>query len=227
MACQAKAPAQEGDPSPAREGFQTPACEGARPRVVYLIGGIGSGKSSVVRILHGLGVPVYDLDQAGHEALRLPEVKGALRAAFGAGVFGADGEVVRRALAQAAFATPEGTVELNRVTTGAILKLMDGWLSRQAQAGSRVCVVEVSAYDGPGGRFPDPDEVLAVVAPPEARVARAVANGFDEADVRARMSRQATDDERRAWADEVVVNDGTLEDLRTAVEAWWAKRASA
>lgn len=193
----------------------------ARPRVVYVIGGIGSGKSSVARRLARLGAPVYDLDAAGHEALRLPAVKRELRAAFGAGVFDDDGEVARPRLAQAAFATPEGTAALNRVTTAAIVRLLDEWLDRQAAAGERVCVVEVSAYDGPHGRFPAPDETLAVVAPLEERVARAVAKGFGEADVRARIARQATDEERRAWADAVIVNDGTPEALDAAVDAWW------
>ncbi len=195
-----------------------------RPRVVYVIGGIGSGKSSVSRRLAQLGAPVYDLDAAGHEALRLPDVKRELRDAFGPGVFDEAGEVARARLAQAAFATPEGTAELNRVTTAAIVGLLDEWLARQAAAGERTCVVEVSAYDGPQGRFPAPDETLAVVAPLEARVARAVAKGFDEADVRARIARQATDDERRAWADAVIVNDGTPEELNAAVDARWQAR---
>lgn len=201
---------------------ETTSALGERPRTVYLIGGMGSGKSSVARILRELGVPVFDLDQAGHAALRLPEVKEELRSAFGAGAFDGEGEVVRSALAQAAFATPEGTAALNRATTRAILGLMEGWLAAQVPAS--VCVVEVSAYDGPGGRFPDPDEILAVVAPLEARVARAVAKGFDEADVRARISRQATDEERRAWADAVIANDGSVEDLHRAVESWWRSR---
>lgn len=195
-----------------------------RPCVIYVIGGIGSGKSSVSRRLAQLGAPVYDLDAAGHEALRLQDVKCALRAAFGTGVFDEAGEVARPRLAQAAFATPEGTAELNRVTTAAIVRLLDEWLARQAAAGERACVVEVSAYDGPQGRFPAPDETLAVVAPLEARVARAVAKGFSEVDVRARIARQATDDERRAWADAVIVNDGTPEDLDAAVDVWWRAR---
>lgn len=204
-------------------GPTTDAASGhsARPRVVYLIGGMGSGKSSVAARLRARGVPVYDLDEAGHEALRLPAVKGALRAAFGDGVLGADGEVARPTLARAAFATPEATEMLNRITTRAIVDLMEAWLRRQRTAGERRCVVEVSAYDGPDGRFPAPDEVLAVVAPLKTRVARAVAKGFSEADVRARISRQATDEERREWADVVIENDGSLAALERAVDAWW------
>lgn len=196
----------------------------ARPRVIYVIGGIGSGKSSVSRRLAQLGAPVYDLDAAGHEALRLPGVQRELREAFGAGVFDEAGEVARPRLAQAAFATPEGTAELNRITTAAIVRLLDAWLARQAAAGERACIVEVSAYDGPQGRFPAPDETLAVVAPLEERIVRAVAKGFDESDVRARIARQATDEERRAWSDAVIVNDGTPEELEAAVDAWWQAR---
>ena len=148
-------------------------------------------------------------------------MKRELRAAFGAGVFGDDGEVARPRLAQAAFATPEGTAALtprhhrrHRAPAGRVAR-------PPGCGGERACVVEVSAYDGPHGRFPAPDETLAVVAPLEERVARAVAKGFGEADVRARIARQATDEERRAWADAVIVNDGTTEALDAAVDAWW------
>lgn len=198
-----------------------------RPWTVYLIGGIGSGKSSVVARLREWGVPVCDLDEAGHRALCLPEVKGALRRAFGACVFDECGDIVRRALAREAFATPERTATLNRITTKSIVKLLDEWLARQAALAARrgdsapVCVVEVSAYDGPNGRFPDPDEILAIVAPLEARIERAMTNGFEEKDVRARIARQPLDSERRAWADAVIENDGDMAQLHAAVDAWW------
>ncbi len=210
-----------------KEGACDAGAAPVRPWTVYLIGGIGSGKSSVVARLREWGVPVCDLDETGHRALCLPEVKDALRRAFGACVFDECGDVVRRALAREAFATPEGTATLNRITTKSIVKLLDEWLARQAALAARrgdsapVCVVEVSAYDGPNGRFPNPDEILAIVAPLEARIERAMANGFEEKDVRARIARQPLDGERRAWAGAVIENDGDMAQLHAAVDAWW------
>jgi dephospho-CoA kinase len=53
------------------------------------------------------------------------------------------------------------------------------------------------------------------------RVQRAVGRGFAEADVRNRIARQATDEDRRRWATHVVVNDSTIEVLRWEVEEIW------
>ena len=66
------------------------------------------------------------------------------------------------------------------------------------------------------------DLVIAVLADAETRVARLVRDrGMAETDVRARMASQATDDERRAVADVVIVNDGSRAALRRAVDAVW------
>ncbi len=65
--------------------------------------------------------------------------------------------------------------------------------------------------------------VVVVEAPLELRVARAVARGMREEDVRARIASQATDEQRRAVADVVVTNDGDLPSLTDAVGALWER----
>ena len=65
------------------------------------------------------------------------------------------------------------------------------------------------------------DVVIAVLAPLEVRIERAVASGFTEEDVRARIARQITDADRIEAADVVFDNDGTPEELRNEVLAWW------
>lgn len=72
--------------------------------LVGLVGGVGSGKSTIG---HGLtqrmAVAILDADVAGHDALRQPEVKQALRTAFGAGIFDPAGEIVRPELGRIVF----------------------------------------------------------------------------------------------------------------------------
>ncbi|MBR2803545.1 MAG: dephospho-CoA kinase, partial [Eggerthellaceae bacterium] len=65
------------------------------------------------------------------------------------------------------------------------------------------------------------DIVIAVLAPLEVRIERAVASGFDEADVRRRIAQQITDAERIEQADVVFNNDGTKEELYNKVVNWW------
>jgi dephospho-CoA kinase len=76
---------------------------------------------------------------------------------------------------------------------------------------------------GQAGRF---DLVLVVVADVETRVARLVRRGLAEADARARIAAQATDEQRRAVADVVLDNSGTPEQLAAQVDRFWRERVA-
>ena len=65
------------------------------------------------------------------------------------------------------------------------------------------------------------DVVMAVLAPLETRIERAVKSGFSEEDVRARIARQITDADRIEASDVVFNNDGTPDELRNEVISWW------
>jgi dephospho-CoA kinase len=146
-------------------------------------------------------------------------------AAFGPEIIGADGEVVRPELAKRAFVSPEKTALLNATTHPRLIEEAKRRLAGFEEDGALATIIEISPYDGPDGSFgvftDMADAVVAVVAPDEVRVQRAVGRGFAEADVRNRMARQASDDERRRWATHVVVNDSTIEALRWEVEEIW------
>lgn len=77
--------------------------DGGGVRVVGIVGPIGSGKSTVARILGELGAEVLDADRIAHEVLGEEEVRRALRRRHGDGVFAPDGAIDRRALAAAVF----------------------------------------------------------------------------------------------------------------------------
>lgn len=196
-------------------------------RVVYVIGGMGSGKSSFSKALASEGVEVLDLDAVGHRALEDAGVVSKLREAFGPGIFDEAGAIDRKRLAKAAFADSDALLQLNEATTSFIVFEMLAWIEHCAARGCGLCVVEVSAFDGPGGRFPEPDETVAIVAPLELRVARAVAAGYAEIDVRARIGRQPSDEARAKWADVVFENDGPVEELARKAREWLSERTGA
>ena len=83
---------------------------------LFIIGGMGAGKSMVRKALVDEGLPFIDLDQVGHSILTWDSVKEELREAFGDDVFDETGEVNRRALAAKAFVAPSDTRKLNRIT---------------------------------------------------------------------------------------------------------------
>ena len=188
---------------------------------ILIIGGMGAGKSSVTSALASQGLPVVDLDRLGHVVLTWDFVKKELRDAYGAGVFTAEGEVDRAALAAVAFATKEGTETLNRITQPRIDQALHNELARLAAEGRTAAVIESSSFTGQAPLVALADYIVVVTAPEELRVARAVAAGWSEADVRARMARQLTDEQRLRFATVSFVNDGAPEQLYEQVISWW------
>ena len=76
---------------------------------LFVIGGMGAGKSTARKVLAEQGVPYIDLDKVGHDVLLWDTVKDDLVEAFGADILGADGQIVRSKVAGEAVATPAAT----------------------------------------------------------------------------------------------------------------------
>lgn len=189
---------------------------------LFIIGGMGAGKSTARKALVEEGLPYIDLDKLGHEVLHWDTVKEELVAAFGEDILDEDGEIIRKALAAKAFVTPEDTVKLNQITMPRIDELFSDEMDELEREGSEAVVVEYSVFRNRQTSLAfDADVVIAVLAPLDVRIERAVAAGWDEEDVRRRISRQITDAERMEAADVVLDNDGTPEELRAEVKAWW------
>ncbi|MEI8196155.1 MAG: dephospho-CoA kinase [Phycisphaerae bacterium] len=83
--------------------------------MIGVVGGIGSGKSLVSKLLEELGCTVIDSDQAAHEVLRQPEVKAEMVLWWGPEILGADGEINRKAVAGRVFGKPDEIARLNHL----------------------------------------------------------------------------------------------------------------
>lgn len=196
--------------------------EEVRMKKLFLIGGMGAGKSTARKALTDEGLAWIDLDQVGHEVLTWDTVKDDLRGAFGDDIFDENGEVVRSALAAKAFATPAATRKLNTITMPRIEERYTDLIDRFEAEGKPAVVVEYSVFRNRQQSLAyGADVVMAVLAPLEVRIERAVKSGFSEEDVRARIARQITDADRIEASDVVFNNDGTPEELRNEVISWW------
>lgn len=195
---------------------------------VVITGGIGSGKSAVTDRLAQHGAWRIDLDDVAASVRDDEAIAEQIVDRFGDEVLDGQGGIDRRALAARVFASEQDTHDLGDIMNPAIVERVVDMLDEGCDGGSpdlEVCVIEVPVI-GPGSPFIDlADEVVAVTAPVETRVARAVARGMDERDVRDRIALQITDEERVALADTVIDNSGSLDEVHAKADAWWDERA--
>lgn len=189
---------------------------------LFIIGGMGAGKTVARKALTDQGLEYIDLDKVGHDVLKWDVVKEELVEAFGDDILDETGEVVRPKLAAKAFLTPADTRKLNRITLPRIEESYTDRIVELEKAGCEAVVVEHTVFKNRAMSLAySADVIIAILAPLETRIKRAVASGFDEADVRRRIARQITDADRIEAADIVFNNDGTPEELRNKVIAWW------
>jgi dephospho-CoA kinase len=190
--------------------------------LVGLTGGIGSGKSTVARLLERLGAAVIDADQLARDAVAkgTPGFEAVVRA-FGEDVVAPGGELDRRALAAIIFSDPERKSVLESIVHPEVARRF-GEQVDQLRGSDRI-VVYVSPLLVELGLAPAFDVVIVVTASPHLRVSR-VASGrnLSPDDVRGRMASQASDEQRMEVADILVDNDGSLAELEPQVERIWS-----
>ncbi len=194
-------------PSPAR-----------RPPILGLVGGIGSGKSTVARMLAEEGCVVCDSDALARESFADPAIRTQLRAWWGDRAFAADGSVDRSAIAAIVFADAAERRRLESLTHPWIEARRKA-LFAAAPPGSRALVIDAPLLleAGLGDQC---DAVVFVDSKLEDRVSRVAAGrGWDAAQLARRESAQWPLDRKRSSADHVVRNDGSPESLRAQVRA--------
>jgi dephospho-CoA kinase len=189
---------------------------------IGLTGGIGSGKSTVSRLLAEHGAVIVDADAIAREVVE-PGTPGlaAVVEAFGTGVLAPDGSLDRPALAAVVFADPEARRRLDAIVHPLVRARAAEVAAAAAPDAVVVHDVPLLVETGQAGLY---DVVVVVEADPETRVARLVQRGLTAEDARARMAAQATDEQRRAVANVVLDNSGTPERLAEQVDRVWADR---
>jgi dephospho-CoA kinase len=188
-------------------------------RLIGLTGGIGTGKSTVARILSARGIPVIDADELARAAVEPGQpALNDLRAAW-PDTIAADGRLDRKALAAIVFADPQARQRLEGILHPRIVALAHQRAAALARAGHAVAFYEASLLVETG-RHGDLDGLVVVDAPEDVRIARVVVrDGLTPEQVRARIAAQAPMSEKRRLADFVVENGGDVEALEAQVTA--------
>lgn len=190
-------------------------------RRVGLTGGIGSGKSTVARLLAEYGAVIVDADAIAREvvAAGTPGLAQVVDA-FGEGILNADGTLDREGLGRIVFADPEARRRLEGITHPLIGAESGRRIEAAEAAGAPVLVHDIPLLVENG--LPESfDDVIVVEAPDEMRLARLAARGLPREQALERMRTQATNEQRRAAATYLIDNSGSLQDLRERVDEVW------
>ena len=186
---------------------------------IAITGGIGSGKTSVTEILRSCGYTVIDADAMSRELTSsggraIPYI----REKFGPGFIMEDGSLDRAKMRDLIFRDPAKKALLEEGTTRVVLEDIEAIRSQKEKAGEKALFYDIPLLfeTGTEGEY---DAVWVVTADHALRAARIMErDGIDAGMIDLIMDSQEDDEVKKAKADLVIYNNGTMEDLETSVE---------
>jgi len=188
--------------------------DGAPFRIV-LTGGIASGKTAVANEFAAFGIPVIDTDQIARDIVEPGSpVLDQIISVFGTPVLDRGGRLDRRRMRELVFASPEARKKLEAITHPAIRAEL---ARRSSNTGSayQVHAIPLFVEGGAKGNY---DRVLVVDCPEQLQLQRLMErDGVTDEQARQSLAAQATREQRLGVANDVIVNDSTLDTLRAQV----------
>lgn len=190
---------------------------------IVLTGGIGSGKSTVARLLADHGAMIVDADAIAREVVAPGQpALDEIAAAFGPDVVAPDGTLDRARLASIVFGDDEALARLNAITHPRIAERSAELLAQAPEDAVVVYDMPLLVEQGPSA-VQGWDLVIVVDSSDDIRLERLIARGMEPQDARRRMDAQASRAERSAVADIVLDNSGSHEGLEAQVDLLWAR----
>lgn len=188
--------------------------------VLALSGGVASGKSAATDRLRELGAVILDADQISRTVVA-PGTSGlaAVREHFGESVLSPDGGLDRRAMRERIFADADARRALEAIVHP---RVRDALRSGAAATGQGIVVLAIPLLVE-SGHYDWVDRTVMVDARTATQQARLIARDRVDAELALKMiAAQAPRSRRLAIADEVIANDGTLDELRQRVDSAWS-----
>ena len=194
---------------------------------IAITGGIGSGKTTVAKLIVNRGAVLVDADQIVKDLQRPGgKVFDKIVEIYGNEILLGDGELDRQKIAEIVFNDERELSTLNDIVHPAVGEEM-GIRRKEAIKQGNVVLVDIPLMVTPEGKLGREeyklfDGIIVVDCKIETAVLRLVQQrGFDEKDARARIAKQATPKQRRVFADFLIDNNGSEENLSKQIEKCW------
>ena len=190
-----------------------------------MTGGIGTGKSTVRDMLHAKGAVVFDADAvAKHLMEEDAQVREGLMDVLGSQTWSDDGRLNRSWIASRIFGDDSVRRAVNAVVHPAVHRAFDQAAS-DAERDRAPAIVREAALLPPTSVREKLDLIITVAASKAVRLQRVLdRDGMTVSDIEERMRAQPESDQYAALADEIIHNNGSLEDLQQEVDRIWSSR---
>ena len=188
-------------------------------KVIGITGGIGSGKSTVSDIIKKNNFPVIDCDEISRELTQNDDaVLSEISRCFGASVFDDNGNLLRQDLANIVFSDSSKKESLEDIVVTRIFEIVQDDLSKHRSLGTKLVFIDAPLLIETGlNRLCD--VCVLVTADIETRINRVEKrDGISRDRVLERISNQMPESEKKAVADELIDNSGSIEYLNNSVE---------
>jgi len=186
--------------------------------IIGMTGGIGSGKTEATKLFTELGVPTVDVDIISHElTARGQATLKEIAQAFGQDILNDDGDLNRTALRKKVFANSEARKSLEDILHPAIFNKALEALKKNASAPYQILAIPLLFESD---RYLEIiSRSLVIDSPSEMQIARASKrDGLLEADIQKIIDVQMTRTKRNSLADDLILNDGSIEELRQKIK---------
>ncbi|EKT4551375.1 dephospho-CoA kinase [Flavobacterium psychrophilum] len=176
-------------------------------KIIGLTGGIGSGKTTIVRLFEAEGIPVYIADDEAKKIMILPETIHLVGECFGQEVI-VNHQIDRKKLSEIVFNHPEKLKELNKIIHPLVKKHFDNWVKKQKSP----FVIKETAILFESGSYKYCDQIITVIASEETRVNRVMLRDkCTKEAVLERIKNQYTDSQKTSKSNYIIENENLNE----------------
>lgn len=174
---------------------------------IGITGGIGSGKSTICKVLASLNIPIYYADERAKKIYEIdPEVKKLVKESFNE-VFDDNGEIVLKKLGEIVFADPNKLKLLESIVHPAVKKDYINWRNQKKNENFSIIAKE-AALMFESGSYKELDYVITISAPLELRWDRVKKrSNINQQNFNGRIANQWSDEKRRNQANFEIIND--------------------